>query len=168
MAHILGSLLKQRPNTFDNPWRLVVYSDEITPGNQVAHKNPRKTWAIYYSFLEFGSLLGSEEFWFTGTLVSSDTVRHIDGGWSSVIREFARMFWSPDGQDMERGGISIALCSESFSSSVRVHLRKDGHDAGGRGSPQCYVALEGRLRFEMLRDLPKRVRCEIHTAQRPY
>ena len=122
MAHILGSLLKQRPNTFDNPWRLVVYSDEITPGNQVAHKNPRKTLAIYYSFLEFGSLWGSEEFWFTGTLVSSDTVRHIDGGWSSVIREFARMFWSPDGQDMERGGISIALCSESFSSSVRVHL----------------------------------------------
>ena len=70
--------------SWDSPWSLVLYSDEITPGNQVSHKNSRKTWAIYYSFLEFGPALASEDYWFTGTLVSSDVVKSLDGGWSAV------------------------------------------------------------------------------------
>ena len=119
---MVRSLLQQRPNTPDTPWRLVLYSDEITPGNQVAHKNPRKTWAIYYSFLEFGPLLGSEDFWLTGLLLSTETVKQINGGWSSVIRQFCRMLWGPDGLDMEVGGISIVF-------------------EGGRGRVQLFVKL---------------------------
>ena len=37
------------------PWNFIFYADEISPGNQLAHKNKRKVWGFYCSLLEFGS-----------------------------------------------------------------------------------------------------------------
>ena len=61
-------------------WRLIYYSDEVTPGNQLAHKHARKVQAIYFSFLEFGPMLSNEDLWFTATLVASSNVSRIKGG----------------------------------------------------------------------------------------
>ena len=45
---------------------MLLYSDEVVPGNQLSHDNHRKHWVIYYSFLQFGALpLTSEDLWFT-------------------------------------------------------------------------------------------------------
>ena len=44
---------KQQP-TLGKPWNIVLYADEVTPGNQLAYKNSRKFWAIYWSVLEWG------------------------------------------------------------------------------------------------------------------
>lgn len=33
---------------------IVLYCDEITPGNVISHKNRRKSWAVYFSVLEWG------------------------------------------------------------------------------------------------------------------
>lgn len=49
----------------DNPLDLVIYLDEITPGNVVAHKQRRKSWCCYVSVLQFGALaLTSEDQWY--------------------------------------------------------------------------------------------------------
>ena len=41
---------------------LILYADEVTPGNNLAHKHARKTWAWYWSVQEFGpSALASED-----------------------------------------------------------------------------------------------------------
>ena len=37
------------------PWTFILYADEISPGNQLAHKSKRKVWGFYWSLLEFGS-----------------------------------------------------------------------------------------------------------------
>ena len=43
------------------PLHVVLYADEVSPGNQLAHKQARKTWAWYWSVLEFGpAALASE------------------------------------------------------------------------------------------------------------
>ena len=61
----LSGLLRRaavaKPPGFGNPWRLILYGDEITPGNQLAYKNERKAWGIYWSLLEFGSAALSHE-----------------------------------------------------------------------------------------------------------
>ena len=51
---------KQQP-TLANPWRIIFYTDEITPGNPMGYKNLRKLWAIYWSILEFGPEVLSDE-----------------------------------------------------------------------------------------------------------
>ena len=37
------------------PWSVVLYFDEVFPGNALAYKNQRKLWAVYWTFREFGS-----------------------------------------------------------------------------------------------------------------
>lgn len=37
-----------------NDFDVCVYSDEIGPGNQVAYKQARKTWSMYWSIRQFG------------------------------------------------------------------------------------------------------------------
>ena len=36
------------------PWRVVLYADEVSPGNPLGYVGARKTWAFYWSGLEFG------------------------------------------------------------------------------------------------------------------
>ena len=45
------------------PWKLILYSDGITPGSVLALDNQRKAVVWYFSFLEFGKLLSCEEVW---------------------------------------------------------------------------------------------------------
>ena len=45
---------ESNPSSHDKPWRLVLYSDEVVPGNNLSPQNNRKVWLIYWSFLEFG------------------------------------------------------------------------------------------------------------------
>ena len=50
---MIMSVHAQTPSSPDKPWRLVLYSDEVTPGNQLKSKNTRKMWAIYFRFLSY-------------------------------------------------------------------------------------------------------------------
>ena len=69
-----------KPSSADQPWNLILYSDEVTPGNQLAIKNDRKIQVVYYSFLEFGHRLGDENFWLTVCAKRSSKVEEMSGG----------------------------------------------------------------------------------------
>jgi len=43
------------------PLSLVLYCDEVTPGNQLAYKNKRRTWTIYWTVTEFEATAQSDE-----------------------------------------------------------------------------------------------------------
>lgn len=85
-------------------WRVVIYTDEVTPGNPLKARNKRKVWAVYWSFLELGENLCNELFWYTFLVVRSDEVssakkkrkRHaaptIADGMSQVFREVIKVF----------------------------------------------------------------------------
>ena len=58
--------------------RIVVYGDEVTPGQALAKCNKRKTYAIYWSFADFAfPLLSNEKLWFTLATVHTDTIKLI-------------------------------------------------------------------------------------------
>jgi len=59
--------LAKKPSLPDDAWRLIIYSDEIDAGDPVAPRgHTKKLWAIYFSFVEFGPLiLSQEEAWLT-------------------------------------------------------------------------------------------------------
>lgn len=53
--------LLHRARSFPPPWHLVLYSDEVSPGNPLGYIGGRKTWAVYWSVLEFGQAALSSE-----------------------------------------------------------------------------------------------------------
>lgn len=52
---------RARRPTLLEPWRLVLYADEILPGNQLAYTSGRKLWGFYWSVLEWGSAALADE-----------------------------------------------------------------------------------------------------------
>ena len=77
-AAFLLDKLRQTPCSPESPWRLVMYSDEVAPGNPLATLNYRKFQAMYWSFLELGGhALSREESWFTVVTEFSSVVNQL-------------------------------------------------------------------------------------------
>ena len=53
--------LLDRAAQHKQPWHIVLYADEVLPGNQLAHKAARKTWCWYWTIIEFGPAALSDE-----------------------------------------------------------------------------------------------------------
>ena len=85
--------------------RIVVYGDEVTPGQAMAKCNKRKTYAIYWSFADFGfPLLSNDKLWFTLATVHTETIKLIRGKTACLYREAMRLFFGrPSGADMRDG-----------------------------------------------------------------
>ena len=90
--------LRKNPCTADNPWHIVLYSDEVTPGNTHAPQNNRKFQAVYWSFLEFGpAALSHEEYWFPLMTEYSSVVKECSAGMSQVFSKLIKLFFDPQG-----------------------------------------------------------------------
>lgn len=61
LSKLIAATAEKQPPTLMDPWHLVLYADEILPGNQLAYKHSRKFWGIYWSILEFGAAALSDE-----------------------------------------------------------------------------------------------------------
>ena len=66
LAHASGlgpiQRLLERALATSRRLHVILYADEVTPGNNLAHKHARKTWAWYWSVQEFGpAALASED-----------------------------------------------------------------------------------------------------------
>ena len=72
---------QENPSTFERPWRLILYCDEIIPGN-VLGRATRKCWCIYATFLEYGQHLTQED-----ALATERTsfVSQLDAGVSQML-----------------------------------------------------------------------------------
>ena len=107
--------LKETPPSIDKPWRLVAYTDEVTPGNPLQQKNNRKFHAFYWSFLEFGvSALSREEAWFTATTEYSVHVSGLSAGLSQVVGSIFKLFFS--------GGINLAVTAVLHFNLSLIHI----------------------------------------------
>ncbi|CAE7738570.1 unnamed protein product [Symbiodinium sp. CCMP2592] len=77
--------LSKYPCTATSPWRMALYNDEISPGNQLKASNTRKIQGYYLSFLEFDAEGRCQEnLWFPLNLTRSSVVNKIQGGLSAL------------------------------------------------------------------------------------
>jgi hypothetical protein len=58
---LIDHALAAQPCSVVNPWTIVLYTDEILPGNQLSYKGARKMWGFYWAILELGSQALSDE-----------------------------------------------------------------------------------------------------------
>ena len=100
--------LRKFPCTPETPWHIIMYSDEVTPGNVIAAKQGRKFQTVLWSFQELGChALAHEEAWFPCLICYSVRIKELSGGMSQVFRRIILLFFSADGHNMSTGGIRL-------------------------------------------------------------
>ena len=74
------------------PWKLILYSDEITPGNALKIKNMRRLQAIYYTFQNLGPRsMACEALWFPLIVLRSSLCTALGGLtvlWKYALKAF--------------------------------------------------------------------------------
>ena len=140
--------LHTHPPSPEEPWNLVLYSDEVTPGNPLATLNHRKFQAIYWSFLEFGAnALCREEAWFCICAEYSGTVNQLSAGLSQLIAALIKVFFDPDGDNFATTGMSLPFDGEDIRLWAQLTgLIQDGgahkstfHSRGDGASKFCLL-----------------------------
>jgi hypothetical protein len=95
------------------PLSIIIYSDGVSPGNQLSYSNARKTWAWYWSIYEFDTALANEDAWFELALVRNAVAKKIPGGMSGLLRCLLSLFFS-DSHSFSTSGVNVQLADGSF------------------------------------------------------
>jgi hypothetical protein len=98
------------PSTPETPWRVVLYTDEIVPGNVLAPLTLRKCQGMYWTFFEFGpELLCREDLWFCISAKRSSMVTNVEGNMAKIVGELLKLFFPMTGHSLqpEAGGIQF-------------------------------------------------------------
>ncbi len=112
----------KHPSSFQRPWNLVLYLDEITPGNVLRPDNKRKITAFYASLLEFDDFLRYEAAWMTLGTLRTGVVKNIKGGMSNVVRQLLRAMFL-GATSLSHGGLALGSDVGIFRSLPSVAER---------------------------------------------
>ena len=72
--------------------RLIVYADEVTPGDVRRPDNLRKSYLIYASLLEFGKHLTISYAWLPVCVLKHSFIESVQGGMSRIVRDICRQW----------------------------------------------------------------------------
>ena len=108
---------------------VIMYNDDITPGQALKKNNWRKTVAVYWSFANFGMyLLSNDKLWFTLCTIRTSLASAIAGSLSCIYKHGLRLFFGrPSGIDA-RDGVVMQVAGQSclwfakFFMSLADHL----------------------------------------------
>lgn len=114
--------------------RIIIYIDEVNPGNPLAPDVARKVEAIYWTFAELPVwFLSRKDSWFCFGILRSGVVLDIEGGVSALMRLVLRQFWSERGDSWDRG-----CCIQHNGASVQVVASFCGFLADEKGLKEVY------------------------------
>ena len=137
-AKAMRRIIAERPPSMDAPWDLVVYSDEVVPGNQLSGHNQRKAWAVYISCVQLGPLLTDEGAWLCLVCERTDKLKTYGGGIAQVFGALLKTMFSTTGSQFR--------CRSRSELPRRLEhkaLRQAHHDTAGRRRPQPGLLCEG-------------------------
>ena len=135
-------LWNSKPSTVDNPWRIILYADEVVPGNALSLMNKRKVWIVYFSFVEFGAQLSDEDAWAPLAAEPSVGLKHVRAGISQAVAAVIKQFFGARTFDLRKSGI---LLHRPDGSTFRFFC-KLRYDAAGWRCSQAHMGLQGRCR----------------------
>ena len=152
---MLQEVAERSPSSPSSPWRLLFYTDELSPGNLLRSDNTRKSWAFYFSFLEIpASVRTNENCWFLGGILRTSIVSKVPGGLSGVWRQLMRAWFgalhnfATTGCSIVRGGGEIIIyavlhCVLSDESAIK-HLWNCKGSAGIKPCLLCRNLISSR------------------------
>ena len=110
---VLSEYVVQSLGKFDNtphsPWRLVLYCDELTPGEALKLNNKRKLQAYYITVLELNSTVRSHrEGWLPVGLLRTSVGKTVTGNWTTVARQLLKS-WLAGPTSVVTAGVPLTL-----------------------------------------------------------
>eukprot|EP00959_Pyramimonas_sp_CCMP1952_P323179 6762718-Pyramimonas_sp.AAC.1 len=101
-------------NESSNKISILIYSDEVTPGNPLSDNNKRRIQAIYWSVAEFGwPALAHEEFWFAAAGIRSKVVDSLPGGMGEAFKHVLKSFFGLPSKPDLRHGVAMQIPGEN-------------------------------------------------------
>ena len=91
-AECFGQLLDNISKTFpaDHVYKVILYYDEVTPGNLLRLDNRRKFWSFYWSLLEFNHWLVLSDAWIPLAVLRSWKAADVKGKLSGVVAQIVQ------------------------------------------------------------------------------
>lgn len=99
-------------------WKLVLYSDGITPGSVLVTDNRRKTVVWYCSILECRERLCHEEMWFCVAAIRTGLVKNVPGGFSALTKLIMKEMFA--GDDALDAGLNLPVGPGGRLERVRI------------------------------------------------
>jgi hypothetical protein len=122
-ATLLRDALRNRMPSMEDPWRLALYADEVTPGNVVSPDNKRKAWAAYWAILDIApQALHDENAWFVLGIKRSSEVSLLPGGFSEYFAALVELFFTGGAHDASTVGFVVEFLD---GHEARIWLRLD-------------------------------------------
>ena len=91
------------PNDATRKWTLMLYTDEVSPGNQLKVHNRRKLQCVYFSVKELGGFNWTQEHARRLlTCARTDVANQLKGGMSQLFKACVKLFFRDVG-NFERG-----------------------------------------------------------------
>ena len=155
-AHMTECLVK-KPSSPEEPGGLIVYADEVIPGNALSFDNKRKLWAMYFSFCEFGPVaLQREASWFDILCYRSSEIATLDAGVSQAFGAVLKLFfWSVACRRFYQWNSSRSPGWTLISVVYQI-----GHGVTRWGGPQEHLALQGGRGNQVLHVVPQPHHCQ--------
>ena len=101
------------------PLRLVIYMDEMNPGNPFRPEKSRTLQCVYWAFVDWPAHVLSRTFsWIVFCTIRSNIVAKIEGGMSFMCRLILRTFFPKTGHSMDRG-IMLNHKSDTYVMTAR-------------------------------------------------
>ena len=92
ISRSLRAAIANVPSSYAEPWHIVLYLDEVTPGNIATPMNSRKFVAFYWTFKEFGDLIRSQDFWFHLGVLRTRIIKFAIGGYGAMMKAVLHTF----------------------------------------------------------------------------
>ena len=107
--------MRDAPPTPELPWQLILYADEVVPGNALSHDNRRKVWVVYFSWMQLGPLvLQEEEAWLCCLAKRSSDVAQLASGISQAMAALLRLCFGDLTSNLATGGMLLKHSDGSY------------------------------------------------------
>ena len=136
--------------------RVVIYADEIRPGNVLRPDKGRAVQCLYWSILEWPLWFRQQaQGWLSLGYLRTKVVNTMKGGMSALIRKLLHVFWPPEGFNLNTVGMRCPCDGDLFYFKLRCEgfmadekgLKELFNCKGSSGSKPCILCknLVGRM-----------------------
>jgi hypothetical protein len=91
---LIRELQEKKRCTIQQPWSLVIYFDEATPGDPLRLDHVRKSMCVYVAIKELGpTMLKHERCWIPCGVLRANQIKRVPGKWSACFKLWLRGFF---------------------------------------------------------------------------
>ena len=107
-ANLMLRKMQEQPPTPEAPWNIVMYADEVVPGNQLSHDNRRKVWVGYMSFLELGACrMSNKDVWLCHFVRRSQDLAKLSAGIGQCFAASLKLLFGGLNHNIAVGGVAL-------------------------------------------------------------